>query len=956
MGSTKHALPLLDDIEFSCGWSFARFGFYSRLTQRSPLIFAREGQPSKEWRDLCQKNLEAVSHATRGFLETETVQAIRQGPAAPPHLAVVDELVRLTQSETPVSDVAANSIHAKVKHVLEPIGITSIGDWVIDALDERYTTSWTAPNCVPEHSAGDQRAKARIQVAQDKARRATMTGDLSLLDAGLRIIDEMLRASPRSSPRRTTLLNRLAGFLWERYMITNRIADLDRSIRMVRIALRETPTFADDTEALLNNLGLALTSRFEQTRNSIDIEDAIDALEEVTASHDDPEGRQILWWNNHANALRLRFHHVSHDLRDIEESERRLEIVVQRTPLDHADAGIHRQNLSNVQRERREFAAAKGSLRQIDASIEMLKGALDAGVAAPDRPGLLASLAAALRHRFSRTKDPADRDAAIDQYRLAMRKSRALRPHIVLQAGIDWGEWAFAREAWAEAVEAFEDVLALSQRTFHIQIARRHQELVLKRTQGVMTSTAYALAQLQRPEDAVAVLEAGLARMLSLALETGRRDLEQLRDGNHKAVYERYCAAAEALARSYQETDDARSGALLTMYQHALDEALEDIRQLPGFGSFLQAVKWREIVAASTDPVVYVFATLHGGLALVVDAGASIVPLPNLTLVNAIRLVSNHLQGLKARGREKRVAIAETLSETWRMIMAPISSALPGRRAHLIPVGRLQTLPLHAAASYATTAESSLRISYSPNIRSLLRSVQDKPDYDSIFLVKVSEYASLPPLPFVNLESELVSRTVGNLTLLEESNATRRAVTNQLGQYSVGHFCCHGSANFKRPLDSALYIAEDETVTVADVLALPRVDLRLVILSACETAVAGFELPDEVVSLPTGFLAAGATSVLSTLWAIDDKAAAIFIGRFYHEWKEVRLPSRAFFQTLDWIRSATSSEIVEFIEGLGPWDEEAKAYQVIRQLDKLPSTAIPYADPSIWAPFCWTGA
>jgi CHAT domain-containing protein len=76
----------------------------------------------------------------------------------------------------------------------------------------------------------------------------------------------------------------------------------------------------------------------------------------------------------------------------------------------------------------------------------------------------------------------------------------------------------------------------------------------------------------------------------------------------------------------------------------------------------------------------------------------------------------------------------------------------------------------------------------------------------------------------------------------------------------------------------------------------------LVILSACETAVVGARLPDEVVSLQSAFLAAGARGVVATLWPVDDELSARLVGRFYHELVNLgRSPAAALRESQRWL-------------------------------------------------------
>ena len=57
--------------------------------------------------------------------------------------------------------------------------------------------------------------------------------------------------------------------------------------------------------------------------------------------------------------------------------------------------------------------------------------------------------------------------------------------------------------------------------------------------------------------------------------------------------------------------------------------------------------------------------------------------------------------------------------------------------------------------------------------------------------------------------------------------------------------------------------------------------VRLAVLSACETAQPGTELPDEVVALPTGLLQAGVAGIVASQWSVPDRATAMLMAEFY---------------------------------------------------------------------------
>ena len=60
-----------------------------------------------------------------------------------------------------------------------------------------------------------------------------------------------------------------------------------------------------------------------------------------------------------------------------------------------------------------------------------------------------------------------------------------------------------------------------------------------------------------------------------------------------------------------------------------------------------------------------------------------------------------------------------------------------------------------------------------------------------------------------------------------------------------------------------------------------QLNARLVVLSACRTALGRQVDGEGLIGLSRGFLYAGADAVLATLWSVDDRATAAFMSRFY---------------------------------------------------------------------------
>jgi CHAT domain-containing protein len=121
----------------------------------------------------------------------------------------------------------------------------------------------------------------------------------------------------------------------------------------------------------------------------------------------------------------------------------------------------------------------------------------------------------------------------------------------------------------------------------------------------------------------------------------------------------------------------------------------------------------------------------------------------------------------------------------------------------------------------------------------------------------------------------------------EDALKTRSAVKDA----RVLHVACPGRADLDAPSLSHLALAvagadaEDGIVTATE-LARLKIGAELVVLSACEVG-SGRRRPFEgLAGLPRAAQAAGAQSVLSTLWQVDDDAARAILEGFYRMWLE----------------------------------------------------------------------
>lgn len=152
----------------------------------------------------------------------------------------------------------------------------------------------------------------------------------------------------------------------------------------------------------------------------------------------------------------------------------------------------------------------------------------------------------------------------------------------------------------------------------------------------------------------------------------------------------------------------------------------------------------------------------------------------------------------------------------------------------------------------------------------------------------------LLPLPHAAAEARDVARLfrAGGADVLLGRHATReRWLELDPARYRYLHFAAHARVDDRRPERTHVVLAGQPL----DLAAIRRLRLRseLVTLSACETALGRRLRGEGVIGLPHAFLAAGARGVVVTLWRIDDRSTARFMGDFYRELHAGRDPADA---------------------------------------------------------------
>jgi CHAT domain-containing protein len=222
-------------------------------------------------------------------------------------------------------------------------------------------------------------------------------------------------------------------------------------------------------------------------------------------------------------------------------------------------------------------------------------------------------------------------------------------------------------------------------------------------------------------------------------------------------------------------------------------------------------------------------------------------------------------------------------------LISPLQIPKQGRLT-VVPHGGLHYLPFAALSDGKSSLleRHSLRVLPSASVLSLLAG-RKQPDTQNLLILGNPDLGQPDyDLPGAQKEAEQIASIRPNTKLLLRADASKEAVSRMGPQYGYLHFASHGIFDARKPRQSGLLLSvkpgsaepTDGMLTVDDLYTL---DLKadLVTLSACETALGSIQTGDDVIGLTRGFFFAGANSIVSTLWQVDDTATEQIMVKFY---------------------------------------------------------------------------
>jgi len=141
-------------------------------------------------------------------------------------------------------------------------------------------------------------------------------------------------------------------------------------------------------------------------------------------------------------------------------------------------------------------------------------------------------------------------------------------------------------------------------------------------------------------------------------------------------------------------------------------------------------------------------------------------------------------------------------------------------------------------------------------------------------------------IPFARDEVERIERELGVRGIpwctLGDENATVSHVSKSMEEFPCIHLACHASQHAETPLNSSIHL-HDGPLELSEIMRKDLHNADFAFLSACQTSKGDTKLPEEVVHLASGMLAAGYRSVVGTMWSVLDKHGPDLAGFFYEK-------------------------------------------------------------------------
>lgn len=227
-------------------------------------------------------------------------------------------------------------------------------------------------------------------------------------------------------------------------------------------------------------------------------------------------------------------------------------------------------------------------------------------------------------------------------------------------------------------------------------------------------------------------------------------------------------------------------------------------------------------------------------------------------------------------------------------LVTPLGADLEGKQIQVIPGGTFWYLPWDVLrdqqGQYLVERLDWSCVSPSELLRSRFPAAATSGAIERL----VALGGSNPELPATGEEAQMVAALFPHSETLIGPQARSSELIRLAPQAEILHVATHSGLS---PSLNQTYIElSDGPFTLEQVYGLPLRRNSRVVLSSCESALGQSDPGREVSSLATAFLVGGASSVVATLWRVEDQTSKAFFQKFYPRLLQLGSTSKALRQ------------------------------------------------------------
>ena len=249
---------------------------------------------------------------------------------------------------------------------------------------------------------------------------------------------------------------------------------------------------------------------------------------------------------------------------------------------------------------------------------------------------------------------------------------------------------------------------------------------------------------------------------------------------------------------------------------------------------------------------------------------------------------------------EFRAALSDPSSLNYKRISQALCAKLILPAAKLISTGRITVVPhgpLHYLPFSALSTskkfivdEAAIRVLPMAGVLKFLTSQANAKKSATLIMGNPDLGDPKYDLKFAQDEAKSVAGILRGSKLLLRDKAKASYFVSKASSFNIVHLAARGIFDPENPLASALLLARDNSsdgwLRAGDLYGL-NLKAELITISACETANGKIARGDDVVGFTRGILYAGAGSIISSLWKVDDKSTKDLMLKFYANLKKM---------------------------------------------------------------------